>query len=146
MGELKKRSMECRQYRMYGRMLKVNRPAVTLLGEAMTVEGIAAFLGGIGFPAVNKLSAHSLRLYESAGEDLRHIASEKERMDLMQGLHHQLVLVDDVMKRQLPPDNTYLRIACPVVDGAVIATHMPLMGPRGADWILESLEEYLQTL
>lgn len=39
-----------------------------------------------------------------------------------------------------------MRIASPLVDGAVVATHMPLMGDRGADMIIEHVEEYLQTL
>ena len=64
----------------------------------------------------------------------------------MQALHHTLVLADDVSKRLLAKDNTFLRVSMPLVDGAQIATHLPFMGPRGADFILEAVEVYLETL
>ena len=145
-AHLRKRMMESRQYRMYTMMLKQDKPAVTVMGEAMTVQGIANFLTGIGFPAVNKISAHSLRAVESVAEDVKHLPVEKDRIELLKGLHKQLVLADDVSKRLLAKDNTFMRIAMPIVDGAMIATHMPLMGDRGADMMIESVEEYLQTL
>ena len=64
----------------------------------------------------------------------------------MKGLNRHFVLADDVSGRLLAADNTYMRIASPLVDGAVVATHMPLMGDRGADMIIEHVEEYLQML
>lgn len=145
-SHLKKRIMESKQYRMYTMMLKENKPAVTIMGEYMTVQGLADFLNSIFFPVVNKVSAHSLRAIENPAEDVKYLPVEKDRIDLMKGLHRQLVLADDVSKRMLSADNTYVRIASPRVDGAVVATHMPLMGDRGADMIIESVEEYLQTL
>lgn len=143
---LRKHMMESRQYHMYTMMLKQDKPAVTLMGENMTVEGIADFLTGIGFPAVNRISAHSLRAVENAADDVRYLPIEKERIELLKGLHKHFVLADDVSKRLLAKDNTFMRISLPIVDGAMIATHIPLMGDRGADMIIESLEEYLQTL
>lgn len=145
-ARLKKRIMESRQYRMYAMMPGRNKPVVTVMGEYMTVQGIADFLGGIGFAVANKVSAHSLRAIESPAEDVKVLPVEKDRMDLVKGLHHQLLLADDVSVRLLSTDNTYMRIASPRIDGAVIASHLPLMGDRGADRILESVEEYLQTL
>lgn len=43
-------------------------------------------------------------------------------------------------------DNTYIRIFAPLIDGAVVAACMPLMGGRGVDMIIEHVEKYLQTL
>ena len=60
--------------------------------------------------------------------------------------HRTLVLADDVSKRLLTKDNTFLRVSMPLVDGAQIAAHLPFMGPRGADFILEAVEAYLKTL
>lgn len=145
-GALKKQDMAAKQYRMYGMMLKVNKPAVTLYGDYMTVQGLAGFMEEIGFPVVNRISAHSLRAIAHPAAEVRYLPVEKERIDLMRSLHHQLVMADDVSAHLLSADNTYLRVATPLVDGAQIATHMPLMGPRGADMMLESVEQYLQTL
>lgn len=145
-AHLKKRILESRQYRMYAMMLKQDKPAVTVMGEYMTVQGLSDFLNGIGFPAANKISAHGLRAVENPAEDVKYLPVEKDRIALLKGLHKQLVLADDVSRRLLADDNTFMRIAQPVVDGAMIAVHMPLMGDRGADMIIESVEEYLQKL
>lgn len=145
-ARLKKRIMESRQYRMYTMMLKVNKPAVTIMGEYMTVQGLAAFMGSIGFPVINKVSAHCLRTVESPAEDVKYLPVEKDRIDLLKGLHHHFVMADDVSRRLLAADNTFMRVSLPLVDGAIVAAHMPLMGDRGADMIIESLEQYLQTL
>ena len=116
------------------------------MGEYMTVQGVSDFLNGIFFPVVNRVSAHSLRAIENLAEDVKYLPVEKERIELIKGLHRHFVLADDVSKRLLAADNTFMRIASPLVDGAVVATHMPLMGERGADMIIEHVEEYLQTL
>lgn len=143
---LQKRIMETRQYRMYSMMLKKDKPAVTVMGEYMTVLGLSSFLGGLGFPAVNAVSAHSLRTVAEPAPHIRYIPDEKERIALLRGAQKQFVLADDIAKRLLGADNTFLRVSGPVVDGALVARHMPVMGECGADMILESLEEYLQTL
>lgn len=145
-ARLNKRIMETRQYRMYGMMLKVNKPAVTITGEYITVQGLAAFMSSIGFPVLNKVSAHCLRTVESPAEDVKYLPVEKDRIDLLKGLHHHFVMADDVSRRLLAADNTFMRVSLPLVDGAIVATHMPLMGDRGADMMIESLERYLQTL
>lgn len=145
-AQLKKRMAQAREYRMYAMMLRHDKPAVTVIGECMTVQGLSDFLSGIGFPVINRISAHSLRTAEHSEAEVSHLPDEKDRIALVKGLHRHFVLADDVLKRLLSKDNTYMRIAAPIVDGAIIATHMPLMGERGADMVLETLEEYLQTL
>lgn len=146
MAQLRKRSMEAAQYRMYGMMLKKHRPAVTVMADYPVVRGLAGFMEEIGFSVANQVSMHSLRAVENPAEDVRYLPVEKERIELLRGLSHQLVMADDVAARLIGDDNTYLRVSMPLVDGAQIATHMPLCGPRGADMILESVERYLQTL
>ena len=42
--------------------------------------------------------------------------------------------------------NTKLRIAPPVIKGMVLARHLPLAGIYGADYILEYVQQYVQTL
>ena len=43
-------------------------------------------------------------------------------------------------------DNTKIRIAPPVIQGMVLARHLPLVGVHGADYLLEFIEQYWQTL
>lgn len=144
--ELRERINEAAQYKMYRMMLKEDQPKAALTGEYHTVTGIAEFLSQLGFPAENKICLHALRGIQNPDPSVRVCASEKERLDILRGLHRQMILADDPSMSVCPPDNVFLRISMPVVRGAQIAKHQPLMGIRGADSLLETLEEYLQML
>ena len=107
---------------------------------------IGLYLESLGLPVENRISLHSLRAVPDPDPSVRVCASEKERLDLLRGLHRQLILADDPSLSVCPPDNVTLRFAMPVTRGAQVARHLPLMGLRGADYIAESVEEYLQML
>ncbi len=145
-GKLKKRAMEVGQYRMYGRMLRRDRPQAFLYGEYEAVKGLGAFLSGMGIAPAKQISAHSLAPLEHAEEAIQYLPTEKERIGLLRSLRHTLVLADDTSRRLLEGDNTFIRIATPLIDTAQVAAHMPLMGDRGADMILETVEAYFNTL
>lgn len=134
------------QYRMYAMMLKEDRPRASLAGEYDAVAGIGDFLEGIGFAVDHKICMHSLRCLENPREDVAHMDTEKERMAVMKSLHRELVLADDTQLGLCSGDNTKVRIASPVINGMALARHMPLAGERGADYLLEYVEQYFQTL
>ena len=145
-AELRERINEAAQYKMYWMMLKEDCPKAALTGEYHTITGIAEFLGELGVPAENKICLHTLRGISNPDPSVRTCASEKERLDILRGLHRQLILADDPSMSVCPSDNVFLRISMPVVRGGQVAKHLPLMGIRGADFLLETLEEYLQML
>lgn len=144
--QLKEKIRMTMQYQMYGRMLKEDKMKAVVMGEYDTVEGISRFLESIGFLVEHKICAHSLRGIESPREDIKYITTEKDKIDLMKSLHRTLVLADDTMMRLCEKDNTCLRISSPVTQGMVYARHLPFAGMRGADYLLEFVEQYYQTL
>ena len=135
-----------REYRRTEATLKHDKPRAVLYGEYPAVEGLSAFMKELGISVSKAMVCHSLRAYSAPSPDVQYLPQEQERMSIMHALHHTLVLADDVSKRHIASDNTYLRISMPVIDGAQIATYLPLMGVRGADAILETIEAYFQTL
>ncbi len=147
-GEMKKKAMSLLQYRMYARMLRRDTMKAYVYGEYETVNGLSQLLSDMGIQPEYRISAHSLATLElEEGTDGIICAdSEKQRMDILRGLEHTLVLADDTSRRLIPDTNTFVRISTPLIDGSQIATHMPLMGPRGADMIRESVDAYLNTL
>ncbi len=145
-GDLKKRAMETMQYRMYGRMLRRDKPSAVLWGEYEAVRGLGAFLSGMGIQPEHLLSAHSLAPLESPDPSVEYLPAEKDRITLLRSLRRTLVLADDTSRRLLDPSNTFVRISTPLIDSAQVATHMPLMGPRGADMIMETVAAYFNTL
>ena len=71
---------------------------------------------------------------------------EKEKIDILKKLQKTLVLADDVSHRLCDSSNVVLRVSAPFIDGAQIATHLPLLGEKGTDFLLETIEAYYQTL
>ena len=145
-AEIAERMSDASQYRMSLMMLRKDRPAVTVAGEYRAIVGVSGFLEGLGLPVVHKLCLHSLRAVAEPDPTVRLCRSEGERLEILKGLHRQLILADDPSLSVCPPDNVTLRFAMPVTRGAQVARHLPLMGLRGADYIAESVEEYLQML
>jgi len=127
-------------------MLKKHRPAATLVGEYAAVLGLSGLMAELGLPVAQKLSLHSLAALEAPDAQVDYLPQERDRMRRMQSLHHQLVLADDVSLSLCGADNVGLRISTPLVFGAQVANHLPLMGLRGADFVLEAVERFLQTL
>ena len=132
--------MEVMQYRMYGRMLRRDKPQAYLYGEYETVKGLGAFLAGMGIAPARQISAHSLAPLENSEDGIPYVPAEKDRINLLRALHHTLVLADDTSRRLMDTDNTFIRISMPLIDSAQVAVHMPLMGNRGADMIMETVE------
>ncbi len=137
---------EAARYRMYGMTRRAHMPAAAILGEYDLVAGLSTFLDELGLSVGHKICTHSLRDWPEAGPEIVSVTEERDRIALLKRLHHFLVLADDVSARLLAPDNTYLRVSNPLVNGAQIANHMPIMGPRGADFMLETIETYFQSL
>ena len=71
---------------------------------------------------------------------------EKEKIDILKKLQKTLVLADDVSHRLCDSSNAVVRVSAPFIDGAQIATHLPLLGEKGTDFLLETIEAYYQTL
>ena len=144
--ELNERIQDTATYPMYSMMLREDTPAVVLVGEYRPILGIGKFMEDLGFPCTHKLCLHSLRAIPEPDPSVTVCRSEKERLDILRGLHRTLILADDPSMSVCPSDNVFLRISMPVVRGLQKAAHLPMMGIRGADYMLETVEEYLQMI
>ena len=101
------------------------------------------YLGG-GTPSV--LSGNQLKSIIEAEPDIQYFAVEKDKIDILKNLRQTLVLADDVSNRLCDSSNVVLRVSAPFIEGAQIATHLPLLGEKGTDFLLETVEAYYQTL
>jgi nitrogenase molybdenum-iron protein alpha/beta subunit len=143
-SRLREKAMKAAMYQMYGRMLKQDKAGAVLVGEYHTLAGLGDFLSGMGISVESSLCLHSLRCVKEPQEPICHPDTERERMDILGNVHRKLILGDDISFRMCPKDNVFLRIALPVIRGAQTADYLPLMGEKGADFILETVEEYFQ--
>ena len=110
-------------------------------GDYDLVQGVSAFLEQAGITVLHKMCAHSLKAIAEPAADVEAYAEESDWLQIIRGMHDTLILADDVALLQAAADNTKVLISAPFMNSAV-ATHLPFMGEKGADYLLEQLQAY----
>ena len=123
-------------------MMGNNKPKKAVVkGDYDLVQGVSAFLEQVGITVLHKMCAHSLKAIAEPAADVEAYAEESDWLQVIRGLHDTLILADDVALLQAEADNTKVLISAPFMNSAV-ATHMPFMGEKGADFLLEQMQAY----
>ena len=123
-------------------MMGNNKPRKAVVkGDYDMVQGVSAFLEQGGITVLHKMCAHSLKAIAEPAADVEAYAEESDWLQVIRGLHDTLILADDVALLQAEADNTKVLISAPFINSAV-ATHLPFMGEKGADFLLEQMQAY----
>ena len=112
-------------------------------GDYDLVQGVSAFLEQAGIKVVHKMCAHSLKAIAEPAADVESYAEEGEWLQLIRGMRATLIFADDVALTQADASNMKVLISAPFMNG-VVATHLPFMGEKGADFLLEQIQGYYQ--
>ena len=112
-------------------------------GDYDLVQGVSAFLEQAGIKVVHKMCAHSLKAIAEPAADVESYAEEGEWLQVIRGLCATLIFADDVALTQADASNMKVLISAPFMNG-VVATHLPFMGEKGADFLLEQIQGYYQ--
>ena len=146
-ARLRLKAQNAASLKMYAMMMGRKKcPQAVVIGEYDLVKGISAFLQAVGINVKHKLCSHSLKSIIEPEPDIQYLSVEKEKIAVLKNLQKTLVLADDVSNRLCDASNVKLRVSAPFIDGAQIATHLPLLGEKGTDFLLETIEAYYQTL
>ena len=123
-------------------MMGNNKPKKAVVkGDYDLVQGVSAFLEQGGITVLHKMCAHSLKAIAEPAADVEAYAEESDWLQVIRGLHDTLILADDVALLQADADNMKVLISAPFMNSAV-ATHLPFMGEKGADFLLEQIQAY----
>ena len=123
-------------------MMGNNKPRMAVVkGDYDLVHGVSAFLEQGGINVLHKMCAHSLKAIAEPAADVEAYAEESDWLQIIRGLQDTLILADDVVLLQADVDNTKVLISAPFMNSAV-ATHLPFMGEKGADFLLEQMQAY----
>ena len=123
-------------------MMGNNKPKKAVVkGDYDLVQGVSAFLEQGGITVLHKMCAHSLKAIAEPAADVEAYAEESDWLQVIRGLQDTLILADDVALLQADADNMKVLISAPFMNSAV-ATHMPFMGEKGADFLLEQMQAY----
>ncbi len=120
------------------------KPVAVVKGDYDMVQGVGSFLQQAGVKVAHKMCAHSLKNITNTAEGVESFAEEKQWLELIRPLKQTLVLADDVALLQCDDSNTKVLISAPFMNG-VVATHLPFMGEKGADFLLEQIQAYYQS-
>ena len=112
-------------------------------GDYDLVQGVSVFLEQAGISVVHKMCAHSLKAIAEPAADVESYAEEGEWLQEIRGLRDTLIFADDVALTQADASNMKVLISAPFMNG-VVATHLPFMGEKGADFLLEQIQGYYQ--
>ena len=123
-------------------MMGNNKPRMAVVkGDYDLVQGVSTFLEQGGITVLHQMCAHSLKVITEPAADVEAYADEGEWLQVIRGLHDTLILADDVALLQADAGNTKVLISAPFMNSAV-ATHLPFMGEKGADFLLERMQAY----
>ena len=123
-------------------MMGNNKPRMAVVkGDYDLVQGVSTFLEQGGITVLHKMCAHSLKAIAKPAVDVEAYAEESDWLQIIRGLQDTLILADDVALLQADVGNTKVLISAPFMNSAV-ATHLPFMGEKGADFLLEQMQAY----
>ena len=128
---------------MFAMMGGGKKKQAVVKGDYDLVQGVSAFLEQAGIRVVHKMCAHSLKAIAEPAADVESYAEEGEWLQLIRELRATLIFADDVALTQADASNMKVLISAPFMNG-VVATHLPFMGEKGADFLLEQIQGYYQ--
>ena len=128
---------------MFAMMGGGKRKQAVVKGDYDLVQGVSAFLEQAGIRVVHKMCAHSLKAIAEPAADVESYAEEGEWLQQIRDLRATLIFADDVALAQADASNMKVLISAPFMNG-VVATHLPFMGEKGADFLLEQIQGYYQ--
>lgn len=146
--QLGQRQSQTAAFRMYATMYR-NRPhppAAAIIGDYDLLQGLAGLCRELDICPDLLICPHTLKDITDCDPIVRHFATEKEQITALRQLQYHLVLGDDVSLYLCDRTNTGLCVSFPLVSHVQIAEHLPLMGIRGTDYILETIDRYYQVL
>lgn len=142
--DIMKRIMSIKHYPMYKRMLRKNKPIMSLYTEYDRLLGFKKIAKEIGFELDSCICNHSTKDIDD--DTVITLKTEKERIDLFKDKEYQLIISDDITLKMSNSTNVKFRASMPILYGSQVANHIPLIGIKGMDYFVEYIDQYIQTL
>lgn len=118
------------------------KPAASIQGDYDTLLGFRQALREMDIETVNMVCSHSLKAVEGADAAVCFLAKEKERIARFKTLRGQWCLGSEEMQRYCGEEDYFTLISAPFVSKQQTATHLPFMGEKGMDWLVELKSEF----
>lgn len=137
---LEEKIKDTRQIQMMIRMSRM-QPMASIIGDYDTILGFSRFCEEFGFVIDKKICNHSLKNIDPE-ENIANYKKEKDKITELKNINRQLVLGDEVSLGICNPSNTKVCVSFPFPGKTQVATHLPFMGEKGTDYLLEIIYGY----
>ena len=125
-------------------MMGFSKPPACLQGDYDTLLGFRQALGEMDIPVAHMVCSHSLKAVDSPDSQIRFLDREKDRIALFGSLQGHWCLGSDEMGRFCREQNYFTLISAPFVSRKQQARHLPFMGEKGMDFLIELEDELLE--
>ncbi|MCQ2496481.1 MAG: nitrogenase component 1 [Lachnospiraceae bacterium] len=123
-------------------MMGHSKPKAVIQGDYDTLLGFKSALNELDIDAAQLICSHSIKDTKDADSSVDYIPKEKERIDLFKTFQKTWCLGSDEMERFTKDSNYFTCISSPFVSKTQWATHMPFMGEKGMDYLIELKNDF----
>lgn len=117
-------------------------PKSSIIGDYDTILGFNKFCDEFGFLVDKKICNHSLKGINLEFDNIINYKKEKEKLNTLKELTKQLVFGDEVSIDMCCNSNTKVCVSFPYPNLTQVATHLPFMGIKGTDYLMEVINGY----
>lgn len=123
-------------------MMGCAKAKASVQGDYDTLLGIRQTLEEMDVQTENMICSHSLKTIDSSDPQIRFLSKEKERIELFRSLRGQWCLGSDEMAMFCSENNYFTLISAPFHSRYQYAAHLPFMGEKGMDCLLELKNDF----
>lgn len=125
--------------------MRRKRPLATVQGDYDTLLGMKQVLYELGVEAEHLICSHSIKDFGEENAAVVFYPKEKTRIDIFKSLNEQWCLGSDDMIDYCQASNFFTQISSPFISKSQVANHLPFMGEKGMDMLLELKRRYFLT-
>ena len=123
-------------------MMRKIAPKASIQGDYDMLLGFRQILSEMNIDVTNMVCSHSIKNIENCDNAVKFYSKEKERIELFKSLNGQWCLGSDEMGRYCTEQNYFTLASAPFVSTNQVASHMPFMGEKGMDFLVELKSEF----
>ena len=126
--------------------MRSKQALVSIRADYDSLIGLAGAMREMDIEPDRLICSHSLKAVENPQPEIIYYAKEKDFLDCCETLRGEWVLGDTVMLQCCRNENYTTCFSAPFVGLPQIAAHLPFMGEKGMDYLLELKEEFFDQM
>lgn len=124
-------------------MMGRSQPKVSIQADYDTLLGFRQAMQEMDLQVEHMVCSHSLKAVSTPTEGIGYLSKEKDRIRLFSGLEGQWCLGSDEMGMFCREKDYFTLISAPFNSKFQRAAHLPFMGEKGMDYLVELKNEFL---